>query len=129
MAALQGYGRRRFTDTLADPYLVVARREFVLEIHEAVDTTPMSSQAGSSGGGREATRLLSESMDHPLPWSQRWSLWIHVLMCRYCSRFKQHLTRLRSLSRQYVEDAQERPDSPALSPEARQRIKKRLSGE
>lgn len=51
---------------------------------------------------------------------------LHVLVCRYCLRFKQHLTRSRSLGRQFVEDTQEWSDSHALSPEARQRIKKRL---
>lgn len=40
---------------------------------------------------REAARLSSEALDHPLPWTKRVALRFHLGMCKYCQRYAQQL--------------------------------------
>ncbi|SKA24733.1 hypothetical protein SAMN02745446_03510 [Desulfococcus multivorans DSM 2059] len=54
-------------------------------------------------------------------------MWAHLMMCRYCRRFRHQLYFLRSLSRideEAVPHSVEEPAAPGLSPEARDRLKK-----
>ena len=76
---------------------------------------------------RDATRLLSESLDHPLPWRRRMGLWMHVSMCKYCSRFGKQIAWLRRFMRRYPQTAEQQLATEKLSSEARQRIVERLT--
>ena len=73
---------------------------------------------------KEVTRMVSESMDRKLPLHQRMGIRVHLLMCKFCSRYKKQLLILREamrLQERYVEDT----GSPiTLPPEARERIKR-----
>ena len=44
---------------------------------------------------RESSRLVSDSLDRKLRWSERWAVRLHVLICWSCRRFKQQLLLLR----------------------------------
>jgi hypothetical protein len=44
---------------------------------------------------KEANRLMSEGMDRTLSRRERFALWMHVAMCRACSRVKVQLNLLR----------------------------------
>lgn len=81
---------------------------------------------------QKATKLLSESLDRPLPLYQRMLLRMHVWMCRFCSRFEKQLLFMRQIFRHYEKQLSKdhpSPDSASLSPEARARIKKVLQEE
>ena len=72
---------------------------------------------------KEATRLVSESLDRKLPFHQRIGIRIHLLMCKFCSRYEKQLMFLRKTSRtqkMYEEDTE---SYTSLPPEARKRIK------
>ena len=71
----------------------------------------------------EVTRKASESLDHDLPVGQFLLVHIHLMMCRYCSRFYRKLKRLRMLSR-WERDVVD--PSATLSADARDRIKAML---
>ena len=73
---------------------------------------------------REAVRLQSEQMDHPLSWAQRIGLGLHLALCKWCRRYGTHIHFLRSASRHEPESS-ERPGG-ALTEEARERIRRRL---
>ena len=75
---------------------------------------------------REATRLLSQSMEHPLPLSTRVALKFHLFICRFCRRFGRDLRLLRRAFRRYREVGK---DDQSLSAEARERMKKTLGGD
>jgi hypothetical protein len=80
---------------------------------------------------KEASRLVSESLDRKLPWHQRLAVRFHLLLCRFCSRFRSQLLFLRAAARHHraaVEEA-DATAGPALSPEARQRIKRLLQSD
>lgn len=77
---------------------------------------------------QEVSRLVSESLDRKLPWHQRLAVRVHLLMCRFCSRFRKQMLFLRDAVRHHrttIEEADAAP-GPALSPEARERIKRLL---
>ncbi len=77
---------------------------------------------------KEVSHLVSESLDRQLPLVQRLRVRLHLLMCRFCSRFRQQTLFLRDAARRYLRAIEETETGPgtALSPEARERIKRSL---
>jgi len=65
-------------------------------------------------------------MDRELPLYHRIYIWIHMLMCGYCSRFRRQLLLLRELSGSEKIVDMSTDDPTGLSLEARERIKTRL---
>lgn len=45
---------------------------------------------------KQASKLVSQSLDRPLTWSERMQLKLHLLMCNPCTQFKRQLNMLRS---------------------------------
>ncbi len=68
--------------------------------------------------------LISESMDWKLPLYRRLGIKLHLMMCYLCRRYKKQLLFIHSILQ--TEKKIEEIDSASLSPEARERIKKRL---
>jgi putative zinc finger protein len=69
---------------------------------------------------KEVTQMVSESLDHKLPLVQRIGIRVHLLMCKFCSRYRKQLLILREamrLQEKYIEDT-------TLPTEARERIKR-----
>ena len=63
-------------------------------------------------------------MDRTLPLHHRMFIKVHILMCKYCLRFRRQLLMLREAART-IELSPEAVDSAlGLSPEARERIQK-----
>ena len=77
---------------------------------------------------QEVSRLVSESMDRDLPFRQRFSLRLHLLMCSLCSRFRRQIHFLRDAAHSFDEARGDGESSTngELSPEARARIKQAL---
>lgn len=77
---------------------------------------------------KEVSHLVSESLDRKLPLWQRIQVRMHLLMCRFCSRFRKQSLFLRDAARHYLSAVEEAETGPgaALSPEARDRIKQSL---
>ena len=75
---------------------------------------------------KDVSYKVSLSMDATLPLHERMAIWMHLLMCRYCFRFRKQLMILRKLSRVTVHDPLDDPPQVSLSMESRARIKKRL---
>ena len=79
---------------------------------------------------KDATRLISESMDRSLPLRRRIGVRIHLFICRFCARYERQLLLLRETARRMAE-AKEWPGEPSvetLSDGARDRIRKSLGG-
>lgn len=72
----------------------------------------------------EATRLLSDALDRPLPLGRRLGLRLHLLVCRWCDRYGRQLRFIRDALRRRAEP----PDltGDALSPEAREHLRRCL---
>jgi hypothetical protein len=77
---------------------------------------------------KEVSRLVSESLDRKLPLWQRIQMRLHLLMCRFCSRFRKQTLFLRGAARRYLMAVEETEavSGTVLSSEARDRIKRSL---
>ncbi len=75
---------------------------------------------------QDVSQKLSQSMDASLPLRHRLAIRIHLMMCRYCARFRRQLVMLRKMSR--LEDRDQPGDQPPekLSEETKTRIKEKL---
>lgn len=74
---------------------------------------------------RQATRLISQSMDTTLPWHRRLAVKLHLLYCVWCRRYSAQLRVLRKASSQL------RPEevtlrAQKLSKETKEQMRSRL---
>jgi hypothetical protein len=78
---------------------------------------------------KDATRLISQSMDRSLPLGKRIGVRFHLLICRFCARYARQLRLLRESARYFALPEAELPgrSGEILSPEARARIRNSLS--
>jgi hypothetical protein len=76
---------------------------------------------------REMVRILSQSMDEPMPLGMRIKKRLHFLICCWCQRYEEQLHYMRQTSREFPEPADEASNAE-FSAEARERIKRRLVG-
>ena len=74
----------------------------------------------------DVSQLLSKSMDRSLPFYQRMLMRLHLLMCKYCSRVKEHFEALRTASRHEELYGNELDASRTLSNDGKERLKKFL---
>jgi len=75
---------------------------------------------------KEVSRRVSESMDHDLPVYQRMLIRMHLLMCRYCSRFRRQVMFLRDICRSHQLDESALDTSVNLPSDSRERIRQTL---
>ena len=78
---------------------------------------------------RDVTQLISESMDTSLPIGKRIGVRVHLLMCKFCSRYERQLLLIRETVRRIasMEDAYGSHIGERLSAEAKERIRKSLA--
>jgi hypothetical protein len=74
----------------------------------------------------EASRLISRSMDDPLPWGQRLGMRLHVLICRLCRRYQKQLIWIRKAMHRYSDRLVEETGTLHLDETARLRMKNAL---
>ena len=75
---------------------------------------------------KKVTHLVSESLDRKLPLYQRLGMRIHLMMCKFCSRYQEQLLFLRKTSRLYSESSEDADPSVQLSSEVGKRIKESM---
>lgn len=73
----------------------------------------------------EADRLMSDSLDRQLSWSERVALKGHLVVCRACRRARRQMVILQQTMRKSLDIADAAGDE-MLSPEARDRITQAL---
>jgi len=78
---------------------------------------------------KDVTKLLSESMDHSLPLGKRIGVRVHLLMCKFCSRYERQLLLIRETVRRLVatEEKPVEPTGETLSEEAKEQFRKSLT--
>ncbi len=74
---------------------------------------------------KQASQLVSQALDRPLTWRERWALRMHLLMCAACRRFNRQLALIRLAVGRMLSET-EQNGSLRLSPEARLRMTKAL---
>jgi hypothetical protein len=78
----------------------------------------------------EITRLVSEGLDRQLPLAQRLAVKVHMLYCTACRRYRGQLRALGEAIRRLSQalDDEQLAALPHLSPQARERIQRAISG-
>ena len=78
---------------------------------------------------KEITTLVSESLDRRLPFGERLAVRFHLMMCRFCSRYRKQLLVLRVVVNRCVQEMEpSKTRNPfSLSEEARSRIRRVLA--
>jgi len=75
---------------------------------------------------KDVSQLISESMDRTLPFYQRVLMRLHLLMCKYCARCKEHFEAIRTASCHEELNGNELDASRKLSRDGKERLKKFL---
>jgi len=70
---------------------------------------------------KQASKLISQSLDHPLSWSERVRLKLHLIICDACTQFKQQLNLLRT-ALQHIRNATENDLNIQLPSDVKDRI-------
>ncbi len=76
---------------------------------------------------KDVSQRVSESMDRTLPLHHRMMIKMHLLMCKYCARFKQQLLILRDACRLEDLHGEDCDHTQTLPQAVRDRIKRSLS--
>jgi len=77
---------------------------------------------------KQASQLISQSLDHPLSWSQKVKLRLHLLMCIPCNQFKQQLKLLR-VALQRIRNATENDQNIQLPLDVKDRIMRTIESD
>jgi len=75
---------------------------------------------------KDISRKVSLGMDAGLPYHERLAVEFHLIMCRYCARFRKQLRQLREISGQIDTELPGCDPSEHLSEECKDRIKAAL---
>ena len=76
---------------------------------------------------KKVTRLVSESLDRKLSLDQRMGMRIHLMMCKFCSRYQEQLFFLRKTARLYSESSEDSGLSIQLPSDVGKRIKESMA--
>jgi len=76
---------------------------------------------------KEAARLASETRDHELPFRTRIALRLHLGICRMCKIYNRQITMLGEISRRANTVVMQASLPLALTTDAKERIKQKLS--
>ena len=74
---------------------------------------------------KQTSLLVSQSLDRPLTWRERWAVRVHLLICVYCRRFTQQLKLIRRYMERWQQQVAESEDIQ-LSLAAKERITQQL---
>ena len=74
----------------------------------------------------DISRLVSDSMDRRLPLYQRFGIRFHMMMCRYCARYRKQLFFLRKAIQFHSATAADEKPYTNLSDESRNRINRAI---
>jgi hypothetical protein len=77
---------------------------------------------------RDMVRILSQSMDEPMPLMMRIKRRLHFLICCWCQRYEEQLRYIHETARQFPKHADEASNAP-LPEQTKQRWKAALRGE
>lgn len=74
----------------------------------------------------EASRLISESMDHNSPFLERLNLKMHLLMCKICPTYMRQLHLLRQILRNWASNVDRFLSDKNLTRDSKIKMKKYL---
>jgi hypothetical protein len=101
------------------------RAKLMFELTDKIKKALVRFLANHTPHCHEVTRLLSESMEHPLPFRTRVLLRLHFVICIWCQRYGEQLKWLRRYGSKFPTRGYEH-GRESLSSESRERLRKAL---
>lgn len=77
---------------------------------------------------KQASKLISQSLDRPLTWSEKIQLRLHLFMCNPCTQFKRQLNMLRT-AMQWIRNGIEHDSTIKLPLDVKDRILHRIKSD
>jgi len=78
---------------------------------------------------QQTVEKISQSMERQLSLRERIDLKLHLWICAWCQWYREHLQIIHKTARAKAEEPPERISGTGLSPEARERIRRRLTNQ
>ena len=75
---------------------------------------------------KDVSKLVSESLEHDLPFRQRIGVRFHLMMCSLCRKYQRQTLLLRELFHRMARSEEDQPSRQHLPEATRERIKKAL---
>ena len=75
-------------------------------------------------GCASISRTVSVSLDRPLSLKERWQISLHMVICNFCRRYSRQLLAVKNLVSTLDQEELCAGTEPALSEQARERIRK-----
>jgi len=75
---------------------------------------------------KQASELISQSLDKPVTWSERLNLKFHLFICKYCARFYQQMHTIKTAVNK-LRSQIEQDESITLSDEAKAKMIKKIN--
>jgi hypothetical protein len=75
---------------------------------------------------RDVYPLISEEMDHPLSFSRRIRLKMHLAICNLCHIYSKQLQTLRNLAQNLGKENSQALEKKTLSPDTKEKIQKHI---
>ena len=76
---------------------------------------------------QDTSPLISEKMDHSLPFSKWWRLKFHLAICEVCRYYQDQLKALRALALRLGKEEASTGSETKLSPETKEKIQQALN--
>ncbi len=74
----------------------------------------------------DTSSIISESMDHRVPFGKRLRLKIHLALCEVCMYYKKQLETIRKLAQNLAREDTPANAGAALRPDTKERLKKMI---
>lgn len=72
---------------------------------------------------QDTSLIISESLDHPLPFSKWWRLKFHLALCVVCRYYLDQLKTIQNLARRLGKEENDIKGGDGLRPEFKERLK------
>jgi hypothetical protein len=73
---------------------------------------------------KDTTELISENMDHPISVFKRLRMGFHLVLCKYCRKYRKQLETLRKMTLGLGKEAADVNPQASLKPDSKERLKK-----
>jgi hypothetical protein len=75
---------------------------------------------------KETARLVSEGLDHNIPFYKKFLIYLHLRACQTCTFYRKQITALRKIFQCYPDPTEDDAEGEALSAETKERLKNLL---
>lgn len=72
---------------------------------------------------KDTTELISEDMDHNLSVFKRWRMRFHLVLCKYCRKYRAQLETLRRMTGGLGKEVSDTTPDASLKPDSKERMK------